>query len=52
MPLDTSISNVGEYYSSHYLDSTFAKDVKDLIKDWSAEGSQSVPKQFASLSQH
>ena len=52
MPLDTSIANVGEYYSSHYLDSTFAKDVKDLIKDWSAEGSQSVPKQFASLSQH
>lgn len=52
MPLDTSIANVGEYYSSHYLDSTFAKDVKDLIKDWSSEGSQSVPKRFAALAQH
>ena len=52
MPLDTSIANVGEYYSSHYLDSTFAKDVKGLIKDWSTEGSQSVPKRFASLAQH
>ena len=31
MPLDTCITNVGEYYSSHYLDSTFAKDVKDLV---------------------
>ena len=30
MPLDTAINNVGEYYSAHYLDSTFAKDIKDL----------------------
>ena len=52
MPLDTCINNVGEYYSSHYLDSTFAKDVKDLIKGWNEEGSQSVPKRFGSLSQH
>ena len=27
MPLDTCITNVGEYYSSHYLDSTFSKDL-------------------------
>ena len=33
MPLDTCITNVGEYYSSHYLDSTFAKDF-GFASDW------------------
>jgi hypothetical protein len=28
MSLDTSINNVGEYYSSHYLINTFSKDIK------------------------
>lgn len=51
MVLDTCISNVGEYYSSHYLDSTFAKDLKDLVKKWKDEGSQSVPKRAQGLSQ-
>ncbi|MEA3332660.1 MAG: hypothetical protein U9Q58_03570, partial [Pseudomonadota bacterium] len=49
MPLDTCITNVGEYYSSHYLDSTFAKDLKGLITKWNNEGSQSVPRKTQSL---
>jgi hypothetical protein len=52
MPLDTCINNVGEYFSSHYLDSTFAKDVKELVSKWNEQGSQSVPKRVAALSQH
>ena len=52
MPLDTCITNVGEYYSSHYLDSTFTKDVKDLVKKWSDQGSQSPPRRLQNLSQH
>ena len=52
MPLDTCITNVGEYFSSHYLDSTFAKDVKELVGKWNEQGSQSVPKRLAALSQH
>ena len=38
MPLDTCITNVGEYYSSHYLDSTFTKDVKELVEKWKRAG--------------
>src|SRR5262245_13374832 len=51
MPLDTSIINVGEYYSSHYLDSTFARDVKELTARWKDEGSQSPPRKFQALAQ-
>lgn len=49
MPLDTCINNVGEYYSSHYLDSTFSKDLKDLVSKWREEGSQATPKKVQSL---
>ncbi|MDB4373020.1 hypothetical protein N9Z53_04500, partial [Mariniblastus sp.] len=51
MPLDTSITNVGEYFSSHYLDSTFTKDVKDFIDRWNEVGSQSPPRKLQSLAQ-
>jgi hypothetical protein len=51
MPLDTCIANVGEYYSSHYLDSTFARDVKALESRWRDEGSQAVPRRLQALSQ-
>ncbi|MDZ7697745.1 MAG: hypothetical protein U5R49_12760 [Deltaproteobacteria bacterium] len=51
MPLDTSITNVGEYYSSHYLDSTFAKDLNSLVSKWNKEGSQAVPHRLQALSQ-
>lgn len=50
MPLDTCITNVGEYYSSHYLDSTFTKDVKELVKTWNEQGSQSAPRRLQNLS--
>lgn len=50
MPLDTSINNVGEYYSSHYLDSTFAGDVRQLISKWREQGSQSLPRRLQQLS--
>ena len=49
MPLDTSIENVGEYYSSHYLDSTFAKDTRDLLKRWRDEGADAVPRRLQRL---
>ena len=40
MAIDTSaISNVGEFYSDHYLDAILDKDVKSHIKSWEeAEG--------------
>lgn len=50
MPLDTCITNIGEYYSSHYLDSTFAKDIKDLMAKWKEEGSQAAPRRVQRLS--
>ena len=50
MPLDTCITNVGEYYSSHYLDSTFAKDIKGLMAQWKEQGSQAAPRRLQRLS--
>jgi hypothetical protein len=50
MPLDTCITNVGEYYSSHYLDSTFTKDVKDLVVKWKDAGSHAPPRRLQRLS--
>ena len=52
MPLDTCITNVGEYYSSHYLDSTFTKDVKDLVARWKDQGAQAAPRRLQNLSQY
>jgi hypothetical protein len=52
MPIDTSIHNVGEYYSSHYLNNTFAKDIQQIISDWRKQGSQSIPRRLQHLSQH
>ncbi|BBO92633.1 hypothetical protein [Desulfosarcina ovata] len=51
MSLDTSINNVGEYYSSHYLTSTFSKDVKNMIAEWRKQGSNAVPRRVQQLSQ-
>lgn len=51
MSLDTSINNVGEYYSSHYLTSTFSNDVKNLIAEWRKQGSNAVPRRIQQLSQ-
>lgn len=49
MPLDTCINNVGEYYSSHYLDTTFAKDVASLVGRWKEQGGQAVPRRVQAL---
>ncbi len=51
MSLDTSISNVGEYYSSHYLSSFFAKDIKKFVAEWKDQGSASIPSKIRQLSQ-
>lgn len=51
MSLDTSINNVGEYYSSHYLSGTFSKDIKNLVADWRKQGSAAVPRRVQQLSQ-
>jgi hypothetical protein len=51
MPLDTCISNVGEYYSSHYLETTFANDLADLSKKWREQGAESPPRRLQRLSQ-
>ena len=35
MAIDTStINNVGEFYSDHYLDAILDKDVKSYLKTW------------------
>jgi len=52
MPLDTCIANIGEYYSSHYLDSTFARDVKEQVARWREQGSAAPPRRLQSLSSH
>ncbi|MGF1499892.1 MAG: hypothetical protein ACFB8W_24150, partial [Elainellaceae cyanobacterium] len=51
MPLDLAIQNVGEYYSSHYLDTTFGKDTKNLLKEWKAAGANATPRRLRKLSQ-
>ena len=47
MPLDTCIDNVGEYYSAHYLDTTFAKDIKELASAWQNLGSDAPSRRLA-----
>jgi hypothetical protein len=51
MTIDSSILNVGEYFSSHYLDSTFARDVKEMVDKWNEQGSQSAPRKIQTLGQ-
>jgi hypothetical protein len=50
MSLDPSIENVGEYYSSHYLATTFSNDVKELIAGWRRQGADAVPRRVQQLS--
>ncbi len=51
MPLDTAISNVGEYYSAHYLDTTFAKDIRELTAKWKERGSEAPPRRLQALAE-
>jgi len=50
MPLDTAIRNVGEYYSAHYLDTTFSRDIGDLKKGWTGQGTNAPPRRLMGLS--
>ena len=50
MALDTAINNIGEYYSAHYLDSTFSKDIKDFKNKWKEQGAAAVPRRLQALS--
>ncbi|MFZ4986998.1 MAG: hypothetical protein ACOYLF_16195, partial [Blastocatellia bacterium] len=43
------IINVGEYFTSHYLDITFAKDIRELGDRWRDEGSRAVPRRLQAL---
>lgn len=49
MPLDSSILNIGEYYSSHYLDTTFAGDLREQVRAWREAGSAAPPRKLAAL---
>ena len=53
MPLDSAIQNVGEYYSSHYLDTSFVKEkgAKAIIKQWKEQGVNASPRRLAKLGQ-
>lgn len=50
MALDTVVQNIGEYYSAHYLDTTFAADVKAQISEWKEKGSAATPRRLQGLS--
>jgi len=49
MPLDIAIQNVGEYYSSHYLDTTFTKDTKGVAQQWKEAGANATPRRLQKL---
>lgn len=49
MPLDFAIQNVGEYYSSHYLDTTFSKDAQKFTQSWKEAGAAAAPRQLQRL---
>jgi hypothetical protein len=51
MPLDPCIQNVGEYYSSHYLESTFPGDLRQLMAKWRQLGSQAPLRRVQGLAQ-
>ncbi|MBK6606655.1 MAG: hypothetical protein IPG24_14510 [Leptospiraceae bacterium] len=51
MAIDSCIQNVGEYYSSHYLDTIFANDLTGLIAKWKEEGTASTPAKIKRLAQ-
>lgn len=51
MALDFAIHNVGEYYSSHYLDTTFSKDAQKFTSSWKEAGAAASPRQLQKLAQ-
>jgi hypothetical protein len=49
MPLDPCIHNVGEYYSSHYLDTGMDADVREIRAQWRELGSSAPSRRLQSL---
>ena len=49
MPLDTSVNNVGEYYSAHYLEHQFVKDIQEPVRAWRELGSRGAPRRLQAL---
>jgi len=49
MPLDPCIHNVGEYYSSHYLDTGIDSDVRDIRAGWRELGSTAPSRRLQSV---
>ncbi len=49
MPLDPCIHNVGEYYSSHYLDTGMDADVRDIRTGWRELGSSAPSRRLQSV---
>lgn len=49
MPLDPCIHNVGEYYSSHYLDTGMDADVRDIRTAWRDLGSTAPSRRLQSV---
>ncbi len=49
MPLDPCIHNVGEYYSSHYLDTGMDSDVRDIRTGWRELGSSAPSRRLQSV---
>jgi len=51
MSIESSIQNVGEYFSAHYMadNKGFAKDISDQVKLWKEQKSQAAPRQLQSL---
>ena len=52
MTLDPAIHNVGERYSSHYLDRTFEKDIIEHARRWREQGSNSMPRTLQREGRH
>ena len=51
MPLDPCIHNVGEYYSSHYLDTGMDADVRDIRTGWRELGSGAPSRRLQSVAE-
>ena len=49
MPLDPCIHNVGEYYSSHYLDTGMDADVRDIRTGWRELGSSAPSRRLQAV---
>ncbi|WP_395752923.1 hypothetical protein [Prosthecobacter sp.] len=49
MPLDSCIQNIGEYYSSHYLDTGMDADVREIRSGWRELGSSAPSRRLQAV---